>query len=48
VATHRSPDEEMWMTCMRLGAADCCHHSDVDAIVRAIAHNVVLTRARAA
>ncbi len=44
VATHRSPDEEMWMTSMELGATDCCHRADVDSMLRAISHNVVLTR----
>ena len=45
VATHRSPDEEMWMSSMQLGATDCCHRADVDGMLRAISHNVVLTRA---
>ncbi len=45
VATHRSPDEEMWMTCLENGAADCCHRTDVEGMLRAIANNVVLTRA---
>ncbi len=45
VATHRSPDEEMWMSCLQSGAADCCHRTDVEGMLRAIANNVVLTRA---
>ncbi len=45
VATHRSPDEEMWMTCLELGAVDCCQDSDVPGMLRAIGQNVVLTRA---
>ncbi len=45
VATHRSPDEEMWMTCLANGAADCCQRTDVEGMLRAIANNVVLTRA---
>jgi DNA-binding NarL/FixJ family response regulator len=48
VATHRSPDEAMWMKSMELGAADCCDRADVDGMLRAIAHNVVLMRAHAA
>jgi DNA-binding NarL/FixJ family response regulator len=48
VATHRSPDDEMWMETLSLGAVDCCHFGDVETILRAISHNVVLTRARAA
>ena len=45
VATHRSPDEEMWMASMQLGATDCCHRADVDGMLRAITQNVALTRA---
>jgi DNA-binding response OmpR family regulator len=45
VATHRSPDEEMWMACLESGAADCCYRGDVDGLLRAIANNVTLTRA---
>ena len=48
VATHRSPDEAMWMNSMELGAADCCDRSDVEGMLRAISHNVVMTRAHAA
>lgn len=44
VATHRSPDEEMWMTCLDAGAVDCCHCKDVDGMLRAIANNVRLAR----
>lgn len=45
VATHRSPDEEMWMACLESGAADCCHRDDVDGLLRAISHNVTFARA---
>jgi DNA-binding NarL/FixJ family response regulator len=49
VATHRTPDIEMWMACLDLGAADCCHRNDVEGMLRAITHNVPLSRtARAA
>lgn len=44
VATHRSPDNEMWTECLEIGAVDCCHHSDIDGMLRAIAHNVQLSR----
>jgi DNA-binding response OmpR family regulator len=45
VATHRTPDIEMWMTCLDLGATDCCHRNDVEGMLRAITHNVHLARA---
>lgn len=45
VATHRSPDDEMWMACLDCGAADCCYREDVDGLLRAISHNVTLARA---
>jgi DNA-binding NarL/FixJ family response regulator len=45
VATHRSPDEEMWMECMEEGAADCCHNKDAEGVLRAIAQNVRLAHA---
>ena len=45
VATHRSPDEDMWMASLESGAADCCQRTDVEGMLRAIANNVVLTRA---
>ena len=48
VATHRSPDEEMWMACLESGAADCCYRGDVDGLLRAITSNARLSRARAA
>lgn len=48
IATHRSPDDEMWMECLAIGAADCCQIADVDGMLRAIAHNVHFAHARAA
>ncbi len=48
IATHRSPDDEMWMECLAIGAADCCRVDDVDGILRAIAHNLHFAHARAA
>ena len=45
VATHRSPDEEMWKVCLDSGAADCCYREDVDGLLRAISQNVTLARA---
>ena len=48
IATHRSPDDEMWMQCLAIGAADCCQVDDVDGLLRAIAHNVHFAHARAA
>jgi len=48
VATHRSPDEAMWMACLKNGAADCCQRTDIEGMLRAIASNVVLTRAAGA
>jgi DNA-binding response OmpR family regulator len=49
VATHRSPDEEMWVACLEVGAADCCDRFDVDGMLRAISNNTMHTHlARAA
>jgi ActR/RegA family two-component response regulator len=45
VATHRSPDEEMWMACLESGAADCCYPGDVDGVLRAITQNTRSARA---
>jgi DNA-binding response OmpR family regulator len=44
VATQRSPDEDMWMACLQVGAADCLDRSDVDGMLRAISHTVPLSR----
>src|SRR5262245_47656989 len=33
VCTHRLADEKMWAQALAVGAADCCHSSDVRAIV---------------
>jgi len=35
VCTHRLADEKMWAEALAAGAADCCHASDVRAIVLA-------------
>ena len=38
VCTHRLADEKMWAEALAAGAADCCHTSDVRAIVLAAAN----------
>ena len=38
VCTHRLADEKMWMQALSAGAADCCHDSDVRAILFAATH----------
>jgi len=35
VCTHRLPDEKLWTSALAAGALDCCHASDVRAIVLA-------------
>jgi len=35
VCTHRLADEKMWTEALAAGAADCCHSSDIRAIVMA-------------
>ncbi len=35
VATHRSPDERMWMAAMNAGAVEFCHPQDLRSILRA-------------
>jgi DNA-binding response OmpR family regulator len=45
VATHRLPDEEMWMASLEAGAVDCCHYKDVEALLRAITQSVRLAHA---
>src|SRR5437016_6636826 len=35
VCTHRLADEKMWAEALAAGASDCCHSSDVRAIVLA-------------
>lgn len=44
VATHRSPDEEMWTASLDAGAVDCCHCADVEGMLRALQQNVRLAR----
>ena len=48
VCTHRLADEKMWMDALSAGAADCCHNSDVRAIVLAATHTRPLSHAHAA
>ncbi len=40
VCTHRIPDESMWTKALGLGALDCCHTSDVQAIIQAVNRNM--------
>ena len=35
VATHRSPDERMWMAALNAGAVEFCHPQDIRSILRA-------------
>ena len=35
VATHRSPDERMWMAALNAGALEFCHPLDIRSILRA-------------
>jgi DNA-binding NtrC family response regulator len=35
VATHRSPDERMWMAALNAGAVEFCHPQDLRSILRA-------------
>ena len=35
VCTHRSPDEQMWMSALNAGAVEFCHPHDVRAILHA-------------
>ena len=48
VCTHRLADEKMWTEALSAGAADCCHNSDVRAIVLAATHTRPLSHAHAA
>lgn len=48
VCTHRLADEKIWMQALSAGAADCCHDSDVRAIVLAATHTQPLSHAHAA
>ncbi len=36
VCVHRVPDEEKWMTAVSAGAVDCCHPTDLKAILNAL------------
>jgi DNA-binding NarL/FixJ family response regulator len=48
VCTHRLADEKMWANALAAGASDCCHASDVRAIVLAASHTKPLSHAHAA
>ena len=48
VCTHRLADEKMWTEALAAGAADCCHTSDVRAIVLAATQIKPLSHAHAA
>lgn len=48
VCTHRLADEKMWADALAAGAADCCHTSDVRAIVLAASQTKPLSHAHAA
>jgi DNA-binding NarL/FixJ family response regulator len=48
VCTHRLADEQMWTAALAAGAADCCHNSDVRAIVLAATQTKPLSHAHAA
>jgi DNA-binding NarL/FixJ family response regulator len=48
VCTHRLADERMWTDALAAGAADCCHSSDVRAIVMAASNVKTVSHAHAA
>jgi DNA-binding NtrC family response regulator len=48
VCTHRLADEKMWTQVLSVGAVDCCHSSDVRAIVLAATNIHPLSHAHAA
>ena len=48
VCTHRLADEKMWADALAVGAADCCHTSDVRAIVLAATNIKPMAHAHAA
>ena len=48
VCTHRLADEKMWAEALAAGAADCCHSSDVRAIVLAASNIKTFAHAHAA
>lgn len=48
VCTHRLADEKMWTQALAAGAADCCHCSDVRAIVLAASNVKPISQAHAA
>jgi len=48
VCTHRLADEKMWAEALAAGASDCCHSSDVRAIVLAATNIKTMSHAHAA
>ena len=48
VCTHRLADEKMWTEALSAGATDCCHSSDVRAIVLAATNTKIMSHAHAA
>jgi len=48
VCTHRLADEKMWAEALAVGAADCCHSSDVRGIVLAATNIKPMSHAHAA
>jgi DNA-binding NarL/FixJ family response regulator len=48
VCTHRLADEKMWAEALAIGASDCCHTSDVRAIVLAATQTKPMSHAHAA
>ena len=49
VCVHRAPDYEMWNSAMNAGALECCHPTDIPAILNAMrSRPVVKSRAAAA
>ncbi|HKE33382.1 MAG TPA: response regulator [Candidatus Angelobacter sp.] len=48
VCTHRLADERMWTDALAAGASDCCHSSDVRAIVLAATNLKPLSHSHAA
>lgn len=48
VCTHRLADERMWADALAAGAVDCCHSSDVRAIVLAASNINPVSHAHAA
>lgn len=45
LCTHRIPDEGMWAEALSRGAIDCCHTSDIPAILQAVNRNLARSHA---